>query len=85
MPAVPIEMPSETVMVLKSTLLPPAASTPAQASRASSPMCMLHGVTFAQVEATPICGRAKSASRKPVARSMARAGACWAPSSTRRE
>ncbi len=56
MPGVPIEMPSETVMVLNSTLLPPAASTPAAASRASSPMCMLQGVTFAQVEATPICG-----------------------------
>ena len=52
----PIEMPSETVMVLNSTLLPPAASTPAQLSRASSSMCMLQGVRFAQVEAMPICG-----------------------------
>ncbi len=55
-------MPSETVMVLKRTLLPPPASAPAAASRASSAMCMLHGVTFAQVEAMPICGLAKSAS-----------------------
>jgi hypothetical protein len=34
-PSVPMEMPSEMVMVLKITPLPPAASTPAQASRAS--------------------------------------------------
>ena len=53
MPGEPIEMPSETVMVLNSTLLAPAASTPAAASRASSARCMLHGVTFAQVEAMP--------------------------------
>ena len=70
-------MPSETVMVLNSTLLPPAASAPAAASRASSAMCMLQGVTLAQVEATPICGLAKSASLKPTARSMARDGACF--------
>jgi hypothetical protein len=57
MPGVPMEMPSDTVMVLNSTLLPPAASTPAHASRANSPMCMLQGVTLPQVEATPICGR----------------------------
>src|SRR5580658_1092409 len=85
MPGVPIEMPSDTVMVLNSTLLPPAASTPAAASRASSPMCMLQGVTLLQVEATPICGLAKSSSRKPVARSIARAGACFTPSITTRE
>src|SRR6516162_2602064 len=85
MPGVPIEMPSDTVMVLNSTLLPPAASTPAHVSRASSPMCMLQGVTLPQVDATPICGLAKSASPKPVARSIARDGACLAPSTTTRE
>src|SRR5579863_2623980 len=85
MPGVPMEIPSETVMVLNSTLLPPAASMPAQLSRASSPMCMLQGVTLPQVEATPICGLAKSASSKPTARSMARAGACLTPSTTTRE
>src|SRR5215469_5586336 len=85
MPGVPIEMPSETVMVLNSTLLPPAPSTPAHASRASSPICMLQGVTLPQVDATPICGLAKSASPKPTARSMAREGACFAPSTTTRE
>ena len=46
-------------------------------------MCMLQGVRFAQVEATPICGLAKSPSWKPTARSMARAGACFTPSTTR--
>jgi hypothetical protein len=42
-------------------------------------------VTFAQVEATPICGLAKSWSRKPTARNMARAGARVTPSTTTRE
>ena len=46
---------------------------------------MLHGVTLPQVEATPICGLPKSASVKPTARSMARAGACVSPSITTRE
>src|SRR3984893_14736253 len=80
-----MKMPSDTVMVLKSTLLPPAASIPAHASRASSPMCMLHGVRLPQVEATPICGLPKSSSPNPTARNMARAGACISPSTTTRE
>ncbi len=45
MPSVPIEMPSDTVMVLKITALPPAAFAPSAACRASSSMCTLHGVT----------------------------------------
>src|SRR5215471_18794820 len=85
MPGEPMEMPSETVMVLNRTLLPPAASAPAAASRASSAMCMLQGVTFAQVDATPIWGFAKSASVKPTARNIARDAACFAPSTTSRE
>ena len=48
-------------------------------------MCMLQGVTFAQVEATPICGlreiRVREADR---AQHRAR-GACLTPSTTRRE
>src|SRR5205085_10255165 len=68
------------VMVLNTTLLAPAASTPAAASRASSAMCTLQGVRFDQVEATPIWGLPKSASSKPTARSMARAGAAFRPS-----
>src|SRR5579885_1639961 len=85
MPGVPIEMPSETVMVLNRTLLPPAPSAPAAAWRAISAMCILHGVTLAHVEAMPICGRLKAAPVNPTARSMAREGACLTPSTTRRE
>src|SRR4051812_43177252 len=78
-------MPSDTVMVLKRTPLPPAASAPLTASRASSAICMLHGVTLAHVEAMPICGLLKSASWKPTARNIAREGACLIPSTTSRE
>src|SRR3954471_23959639 len=85
MPGVPIEMPAEAVMVVNTMLFAPAASTPAAASRASSAMCMLQGVRFDQVEATPICGLPKSASSKPTARSIARAGAAFRPSTTRLE
>ena len=65
MPGVPFAMPSETVIVLKSTLFAPAPSAPAPAWRARPSMCMLHGVTMFQVEAMPTCGFAKSASVKP--------------------
>ncbi len=75
MPGVPLAMPSETVIVLNRTLLPPAPSAPAPACLASPSMCMLHGVTMLQVEAMPTCGLAKSSSLKPTARSMARLGA----------
>jgi len=85
MPGDPIEMPSDTVMVLNSTPLPPALLIPASVSRASSLMCMLHGVRLAQVEAMPTCGRAKSASVKPTARSIALDGVCFAPSTTSRD
>ena len=82
MPGVPIEMPSDTVMVLKVTALAPCASTPAAAKRASSSMCMLQGVRLLQVEAMPTCGFSKSASLNPTACSIARAGACLTPSTT---
>src|SRR3954470_8727989 len=85
MPGEPIEMPSDTVMVLNSTPLPPAPSAPRTASPASSLMCTLQGVRFAQVEATPICGLPKSASWKPTARNIARDGVCFAPSTTTRK
>src|SRR5262249_17307188 len=48
-------------------------------------ICMLHGVTLAQVEATPTCGFSKSASLNPTARSMERAGARLTPSTMIRE
>src|SRR5258708_10747149 len=59
-PSVPIEMPSETVMVSKMMALPPTAFAPASASRANWSICMLHGVTMLQVEAMPITGLEKS-------------------------
>ena len=58
-------MPSLTVMVLKITALPPEESTPVAAARARPSMCMLQGVTIAQVEAMPICGLLKSSLVKP--------------------
>ena len=82
MPAVPMEMPSDTVIVLNSRLLPPAASAPCAASPASSSMCILHGVTMLQVDAIPTWGFVKSSSVKPTALSMARLGACSTPSTT---
>jgi len=80
MPGVPMLIPSETVIVPKITDLPPAASAPAAASRASWSMCMLHGVTMLQVEAIPTTGFWKSASLNPTARSMERLGARSGPS-----
>ena len=48
-PSVPIEMPSDTVMVPKMTAFPPAPFTPVDARAESVSMCMLHGVTSLQV------------------------------------
>ena len=42
----------------------------------------LKRATFAQVDATPIWGFAKSASPKPTARSIAREAVCFTPSTT---
>src|SRR3954470_7247571 len=80
MPSVPIEMPSEIVIVPKMTALPPASLTPMDASTASLSMCMLHGVTMLQVEAMPICDFLKSSLEKPTACNMARLAARSAPS-----
>src|SRR5210317_1190853 len=82
MPGDPIEMPSETVSVLNTILLPPAALAPSAARPASLSMCILQGVTMLQVDAMAICGRVKSSSSKPTARSMARLGALSGPSTT---
>ena len=84
-PSVPMEMPSEIVMVLKMIDLPPASSAPRAEARASLSMCMLQGVTMLQVEAMPIWGLAKSASVKPTACSMARLAARSTPSVTAEE
>jgi hypothetical protein len=82
MPLVPIEMPSEMVMVLKITALPSALLTPTAAASASLLMCILHGVTMLQVDATPICGFLKSSLLKPTACNMARFGSRSMPSTT---
>src|SRR5690606_21879166 len=57
-----------------------AASTPRAACRASLSMCMLHGVTMLQVDATPTCGFLKSPSVNPTACSIARLAARSGPS-----
>ena len=82
MPSVPLAIPSEMVIVLKITPLPPAASTPPRATAASSSMWLLQGVTWLQVEAMPTWGLAKSSSSKPTARNMARLAALFTPSTT---
>ena len=64
-PSVPMEMPSEMVMVLKMTALPPALSMPIADSRARVSICMLHGVTMLQVDATPTIDLLKSLSLNP--------------------
>ena len=52
-PLVPIDIPSDTVMVLNITALEPALSAPFAAASASLSICILQGVTMLQVEATP--------------------------------
>src|SRR3954469_11803821 len=81
-PSVPIEMPSEIVIVPKMTALPPASLTPTDASTASLSMCMLHGVTMLHVEAMPICDLPKSSLENPTACNIARLAARSAPSTT---
>src|ERR1700735_900832 len=85
MPGVPMEIPSDTVIVLKVTAFAPAPSAPPATSRASSSICILQGVKLLHVEATPTWGFSKSASLKPTARSIDRLGVCFSPSTTRRE
>ena len=82
MPSWPMAMPSETAIVVNSTGTAPAARTPSFAVFASRSRWTLHGVTSFQDETTPICGFEKSASSKPTARSIARAGARSTPSVT---
>src|SRR3989344_7873800 len=80
MPGVPMDMPSLTVIVLNMIGAPPDSFTPSLERRASLSMCMLQGVTSAQVEAIPTMGLVKSASLKPTARSILRFGARSGPS-----
>src|SRR4051812_38868259 len=81
-PSVPIEMPSEIVIVSKMMALPPAAFAPASDSSANLSMCILHGVTMLQVDATPMIGFEKSSCLNPTGYSIARLGARSGPSNT---
>src|SRR3954470_8554986 len=79
-PSVPIEMPSEIVIVPKMMALPPASLTPIEASTANLSMCMLHGVTMLQVEAMPVLDFWKASWENPTACNNARVAARSGPS-----
>ena len=81
-PSWPMEMPSETEMVPNSIGKPPARRTPSLDACARRCSDRLQGVISFQDEAMPICGLSMSSSVIPTARSIARAGARWAPSVT---
>src|SRR3954464_8377491 len=83
-PSCPIEMPSETEMVPNSRGKPPPACTPFLTAFANRSSERLQGVISFQLDATPICGLAKSSSPMPTARSMPRAAAFSRPSVTSR-
>src|SRR3954454_2193736 len=83
-PSCPIEMPSETEMVPNSRGKPPPACTPFFTAFANRSSERLQGVISFQLDATPICGLAKSSSPMPTARSMPRAAALSRPSVTSR-
>src|SRR3954469_7525027 len=79
-PSVPIDTPSETAIVLNSSGVPPARRMPSFTCRASRRWLRLHGIVSIHVVATPISGRARSASVKPAPLSIARAAARSTPS-----
>jgi len=80
MPDVPIDVPSETAIVLNSIGVPPAARTPRFTSWARSRWLRLQGIVSIQVVATPMIGLARSSSVNPVPFSIARAPARSGPS-----
>ena len=83
MPSVPIEMPSETAMVLHSSGTPPAARTPSLILAANRCKCALHGIASVQVLATATNGLlCKSSSVSPTERKYERAAARPSPSVT---
>ena len=83
-PSVPIEMPSETAMVLYSMGVPPAALMPAFTRSDKRRRWKLQGMTSIQVLATPMIGRDRSSSVNPTAFNIARAGARSGPASNSR-
>ena len=58
MPSVPIEIPSDTPMVLKRMPTMPACSTPSLTAAARSIRCMLHGLPSYHTDEMPTCDRA---------------------------
>ena len=83
-PSVPIEIPSDTAMVLYSMGVPPAALMPAFTRSDNRRRWKLQGMTSIQVLATPMIGRDKSSSVNPTAFNIARAGARSGPTSKSR-
>ena len=81
MPSVPIEMPSDTAIVPNSSGVPPARRTPRFTWAARSRRWKLQGPISVQVLAIPTSGRERSSFVRPVALSIARAGARVGPSS----
>ncbi len=79
-PSVPMEMPSETVIVPKTCGIAPAARSASMARSARGPIPTLQGVRLLWALATPTMGFWKSASAKPTARSIDRLGARSSPS-----
>ena len=79
-PAVPIETPSETAIVLNSTGVPPASMIPRRTWRASSRWFQLHGIVSIHDVAMPTSGRARASSSMPIALNIARAPARSTPS-----
>ena len=80
MPSTPIVTPSETEIVLNSIGVPPASRMPCLTFCASARWLKLHGIVSIHVVATPMSGRARSSSVKPIALSIARAAARSGPS-----
>jgi hypothetical protein len=66
MPFVPIVIPSEIATVLNSIGVPPAARTPSFTWVARPRRWKLHGIASIQVLATPIVGRLRASSSKPI-------------------
>ena len=67
MPSVPIDMPSETPMVLKRMPTSPASTTLSLTAAARSFRCMLQGLPSNQTLAMPTWALSMSASVRPVA------------------
>ena len=80
MPSVPMVTPSLMAMVLNSIGVPPAARMPSFTLADRRRRWKLQGMVSIQVLATPMIGLRRSSSVKPMALSMARAGARSRPS-----